>query len=219
MSLQLFPPPEKDTPSEKDTAPEGFEYHRDFLTEPEGKVLLTHINHPDAKWLKDLSRRVMHFGYKYDYASRMLDESALIGPLPEWLQQLAQKVRETASEEARQRLDPRQPFDQAIINEYNPGQGIAAHIDRDCFGPIVATVSLGSAINMDFRQKSADKSADKSTDKKHIQRVEERSLIVLQDAARNEWTHEIKKRKSDTWQGQKTKRFRRTSITFRTIRR
>ncbi|MCY4458077.1 MAG: alpha-ketoglutarate-dependent dioxygenase AlkB, partial [Acidimicrobiaceae bacterium] len=173
--------------------------------------------HPDAKWLDDLSRRVMHFGYKYDYTSRMLDESALIGPLPEWLQQLAQKVRETASEKAQQRLEPDQPFDQAIINEYDPGQGIAAHIDRDCFGPIIATVSLRSAINMDFYQKSTDKSADKSTEKSHIQRVEERSLIVLQDAARNEWSHEIKKRKSDPWQGQKIKRSPRISITFRTI--
>ena len=37
-----------------------------------------------------------------------------------------------------------------VVVEYEPGQGIAPHIDRDCFGPVVATVSLGSAVNMDF---------------------------------------------------------------------
>ena len=42
-------------------------------------------------------------------------------------------------------LDAQRPFEQAIVNEYEPGQGIAPHVDRDCFGPVVATVSLGSA--------------------------------------------------------------------------
>ena len=69
----------------------------------------------------------MHFGYKYDYTSRRLDETARIGPLPEWLAQLSNMMREAASEEARQFLDPDQPFQQAIINEYLPGQDIARH--------------------------------------------------------------------------------------------
>ena len=47
-------------------------------------------------------------------------------------------------------LSHQHPFEQAIIKEYLSGQGVAPHIDRDCFGPAVATVSLGSALNMDF---------------------------------------------------------------------
>ena len=65
---------------------------------------------------------------------RRLDETARIGPLPEWLTQLSNMMRESASEEVKHLLDPRQPFEQAIINEYLPGQGIAPHTDRDCFG-------------------------------------------------------------------------------------
>jgi alkylated DNA repair dioxygenase AlkB len=43
------------------------------------------------------------------------------------------------------------PADQVIVNEYEPGQGIGAHVDRvPCFGPAVAAVSLGSACVMDF---------------------------------------------------------------------
>ena len=98
---------------------------------------------------------------------------------------------------------------QAIINEYLPGQGIAPHIDRDCFGPIVATVSLGSAINMDFR---CDSTGDE-----YVQRLVPRSLVLLHGDARFKWRHGIAKRHSDTWNGQKTKRQRRVSITFRTI--
>ncbi len=188
-------------------APMGLEYHGDFLAVSEEERLLAHID--DSEWLTDLSRRVLHFGYKYDYTNRKLDEAARIGPLPEWLTQLSTLVREAASEEAKQLLDPDQPFEQAIINEYLPGQGIAPHIDRHCFGPIVATVSLGSAVNMDF--------CCDSTGDEYVQRLAPRSLVLLHGDARFKWRHGIAKRHSDTWNGQKTKRQRRVSITFRTI--
>jgi len=188
-------------------APAGLEYYSDFLTASEEDCLLERID--DSEWLTDLARRVLHFGYKYDYTSRKLDETARIGPLPEWLARLSHMVREAASEEAKQLLDPDQPFEQAIINEYLPGQGIAPHIDRHCFGPVVATVSLGSAANMDF--------CCDSTGDEYVQRLVPRSLVLLYGDARFRWSHGIAKRLSDTWNGQKTKRQRRVSITFRTI--
>ena len=202
MSLQLSL-----IDTETASAPMGLEYHNDFLDDSEEDGLLAHID--NSEWLTDLSRRVLHFGYKYDYTNRRLDETARIGPLPEWLTQLSNMVREAASEEAKQLLDPHQLFEQAIINEYLPGQGIAPHIDRDCFGPIVATVSLGSAVNMDFCRDS--------TGDEYVQRLEPRSLVLLHGDARFKWRHGIAKRHSDTWNGQKTKRQRRVSITFRTI--
>ena len=202
MSLQLSL-----IDAETATAPMGLEYRPDFLVASQEDELLAHID--GSEWLTDLSRRVMHFGYKYDYTSRRLDETARIGPLPEWLAQLSNTVHEVASTEAKQLLDPDQPFEQAIINEYLPGQGIAPHIDRDCFGPLVATVSLGSAVNMDF--------CCDSTGDEHVQRLVPRSLVLLYDDARLKWRHGIAKRHSDTWNRQKIKRQRRVSITFRTI--
>ncbi len=62
-------------------APMGFECHPDFLTSAEENQLLAHID--GAEWLTDLSRRVLHFGYRYDYTSRNLDGAAHIGPLPD----------------------------------------------------------------------------------------------------------------------------------------
>lgn len=193
--------------AETATAPMGLEYHSDFLAAFEEDGLLARID--SSEWLNDLSRRVLHFGYKYDYTSRGLDETARIGALPEWLMQLSCKVRDAASEQAKPLLDPHRPFEQAIINEYLPGQGIAPHIDRDCFGPIVATVSLGSAVNMDFRCES--------TGDAYVQRLVPRSLVLLYGDARFKWRHGIAKRQSDTWDGRKTMRQRRVSITFRTI--
>ena len=50
-----------------------------------------------------------------------------------------------------------------------------------------------------------------------MQRLVPRSLVLLYGDARFKWRHGIVKRQSDTWNGQKTKRQRRVSITFRTI--
>ena len=189
------------------SVPLGLEYHPRLLRPAEEHRLLALAD--DSDWLTDIARRVQHFGYKYDYTSRSLDETARIGPLPEWLVQLSKLVREVASEETKRLLNPDRPFDQAIINEYLPGQGIAPHIDRDCFGPVVATVSLGSAINMDF--------CCRVTGSEHTQRLIPCSLLLLSGDARFKWRHGIAKRHSDTWNGHKIKRQRRVSITFRTI--
>jgi len=188
-------------------APDGLEYHEDFLTPAEERDLLAQID--TSNWLTDLSRRVLHFGFKYDYSNRRLDETARIGPLPEWLTCLAFKVREVASADVKQLLDQRQPFDQAIINEYEPGQGIAPHIHRACVGPVVATVSLGSGINMAFVRRA--------TSENHVERLESRSLLLLHGDARIAWRHGIAKRRKDEWQGQTLERKRRVSVTFRTI--
>ncbi|WP_419854533.1 alpha-ketoglutarate-dependent dioxygenase AlkB [Candidatus Poriferisodalis sp.] len=188
-------------------APPGLEYHEEFLTASEELDLL---GCADASgWLSDISRRVQHFGFKYDYSDRWLDETARIGSLPGWLAELACKAYGSVSEDVQRLLDPKQPFEQAIINEYLPGQGIAPHVDRDCFGPVVATVSLGAAINMDFRCDA--------TGEEHGERLARRSLLVLRGEARTDWRHSIAKRKSDLWNGQQFKRERRVSITFRTI--
>ncbi len=96
--------------------PGGLEYHPAFLTAHDEAELLAQIDGADSPWLDDLSRRVQHFGYKYDYSNRRLDDSARIGPLPDWLTQLAHRVRVAASEEAKCLLDAQRPFEQAIIN-------------------------------------------------------------------------------------------------------
>ena len=66
-----------------------------------------------------------------------------VGPIPEFTVGVAQRL-----------LDHRRVEempDQLIVNEYEPGQGIAAHIDcAPCFKGTVTTVSLGWAYEMDF---------------------------------------------------------------------
>lgn len=44
-------------------------------------------------------------------------------------------------------------FDQLIVNQYEPGQGIESHIDKPAlFEGIIASISLGSDCFMEFQK-------------------------------------------------------------------
>jgi hypothetical protein len=104
-----------------------------------------------------------------------------------------------------------EPFDQMLVNEYLPGQGIAFHRDYEPYGRAVASLSLLAACVMDFRHRA--------TDRRERLLLERRSLLVLSDEARYVWEHGIAGRKKDVWQGVPVQRQRRLSVTFRTLSR
>jgi alkylated DNA repair dioxygenase AlkB len=154
-------------------------------------------------WRSDLARRVQHYGYRYSYKARRADPSMYLGPLPLWLLELAQKLHAAG-------LFEKEP-DQAIINEYQPGQGIGRHIDCvPCFGPTVASLSLGSACIMELIPPQGDPVVPLL--------LEPGSLVVLAGPAREEWQHRIPARKREERGGQVLTRGRRISVTFRTLR-
>ena len=151
-----------------------------------------------GEWRTDLARRVQHYGWRYDYKARRIDRSSYLGPLPPWAAEIASQLA----------LDGRMATpDQLIINEYEPGQGIAAHTDcGPCFGPTVYMISLLSDIQMDFSRGPTERTE---------QGLERRSLLVLAGPARLQWRHGIAKRATDPKFG--IRRSRRVSLTFRTV--
>lgn len=171
-----------------------------FLSNDQERALLAFI---DAQpWRSDLKRRVQHYGYRYDYRARKVGHDDYLGTLPVPLQRLAQRL----VEEGHLSEVP----DQAIINEYLPGQGIAMHVDCEpCFGDAIASVSLGSACEMQFRHLAS------GTNGRLV--LNPQALLVLKDAARYDWQHGIAARKSDVIDGQRVARDRRVSVTFRRV--
>lgn len=169
-----------------------------FLSEP--STLLATLDR--MPWLDDLSRRVQHYGWRYDYRSHRVHPEAYLGPLPGFLQDVAVELFTVG-------LLKCVP-DQAIVNEYLPGQGIAAHIDCEpCFGPEIAMISLGDDYPMRFTNVSTAQAIDV------WQPVG--SACVISGPARYEWRHEIAKRKSDLFDGTRKLRKRRVSVTFRNV--
>jgi alkylated DNA repair dioxygenase AlkB len=181
---------------QSDPAPTGLRYVPEAISPELERSLLDAID--THEWLTSMSRRVQHYGWKYDYKARKVSPESYLGPLPTFLTPLTHIVRAEAA------FTP----DQAIINEYEPGQGIAHHVDCEpCFGPVVAMVGLGSSTQMDF--------AHRPTGRTWSLRFERRALLILEEDARSEWTHSIPKRRTDP--GAAGRRGRRVSVTFRTI--
>src|SRR5262245_8764451 len=97
----------------------GLTYLPDYLEDTREQALIDQID--VQPWITDLRRRVQHYGYRYDYKGRSVSAEMHLGPLPGWLLPLCQELAESG------RM-PRFP-DQVIVNEYEPGQGIAPHVD------------------------------------------------------------------------------------------
>ena len=182
----------------------GVIYEPGFMTSAECDSLLGSID--GRPWMNDLKRRVQHYGWRYDYSSRFVTENMKAEPLPDCIQDVAGRLR-------RKGWFTQTP-DQVIVNEYEPGQGIAPHVDRDCFGPAVATLSLGDCWPMQFIP--AVRNADRAERQEVL--LDVGSILVLTGGARNKWLHGIARRKTDGRGPDKRERQRRVSVTFRTIR-
>ncbi len=174
--------------------PSGLTYIDDFITKDEEIDLLESIN--ASIWDTTLARRTQHYGYKYPYAAKNKLEPT--DPIPVFCDSIKKKVEEHMGI----------PFDQLIINEYNPGQGISAHVDNiKLFGDTVVSVTLGSFAAMVFTRH--DKDGNLQTYEKVLKR---RSVAVLQGDSRYKWTHSIPARKQDNGHNRGV----RISLTLRT---
>ena len=178
----------------------GLIYEPNFLTNEEEKFLMAHID--EEKWSMVLKRRVQQYGWRYDYKKRQLDSSMYLGALPDWTNELVQRL----VEEGYMREKP----NQLIVNEYCCDQGISAHTDHvDNFAEPVVTISLLETWNMVFRLRNSKKRIEKP--------LEHGSIAVFTGDVRYRWTHEIPNRKFErtSTEGKRTARKRRVSLTFR----
>jgi alkylated DNA repair dioxygenase AlkB len=192
ISQLLFLPPE---------LPTGLTYLADFVRPAEAVAVAQQID--ALPWRGDLKRRVQHYGYRYNYKARQARREDYLGPLPDFLQALAQRLRDEGH------------FvgvpDQVIVNEYMAGQGISAHVDcQPCFGEVIASLSLLAPCIMRMQHQRTGQVADLW--------LEPASLLILSGPARHDWTHAIPARQSDVVGGQKHPRRRRVSLTFREMR-
>lgn len=179
----------------------GLKYLANYILIEEEFELLNNIN--CNHWSTELSRRVQHYGYKYDYKSRKINESMKVGKIPGWLEIYCDRLH-------KDNFFKEKP-DQIIVNEYEPGQGIANHVDCEpCFTDTIVSLSLNSGCYMLFTKK------DQPKIKKRVF-LERRSIVSLKDDMRYKWLHGIEKRKNDIVEGLEIPRRKRISLTFRKV--
>ena len=179
----------------------GLKFLNEFLTPEQQAHCVQRIDAADDEWRNDLSRRVQHYGWRYDYKARAITPDMHLGALPDWLAKVAQKLYDETG------LFDRVP-EQVIVNEYLPGQGIATHIDHPGFGPTVCTVSLLDDWEMDFSKHWKDKTPAL---------LQRGSCVLLTGPSRHVWQHGIAPRNSEPMDNGRRSRNRRLSLTFRTV--
>jgi alkylated DNA repair dioxygenase AlkB len=119
-------------------------------------------------------RRVVSFGFRYDYNGGGLQETA---PIPPFLLPL----RERAAAFARLAPDRLQ---HALITEYRPGTAIGWHRDRPQYGDVIG-ISLVSPCTFRLRRKRS------AAWERASMRLDPRSVYLMRGSSRDEWEHSI----------------------------
>lgn len=176
----------------------GLSYIPNYISEEEEKFFLENID--NSPWQKDIKRWTQHYGFQYDYRARKIDYSMKIGELPNWSNEIIERL-------VSDKIFDETP-DQLLVNNYEPGQGIAPHTDCEpCFLDTIVSISLGSHAIINYTK----------DDLKIPITLEPRSLVVMKGESRYFWKHGIAGRKKDKINGVFITRKRRVSLTFRKV--
>ncbi len=173
----------------------GLNYLPNAISEEKEKELLEFIN--NQPYDNTLKRQTQQYGYKYNYINTQTVNKTQ--PIPDILLKLIDDLK-------------LENINQIIINKYEPGEGISAHIDSKIFGDKVIGLSLQSGIIMEFTPLNNYLKTEPTN-----LYLEPRSLFTMESDARYNYTHCIKNKKIDIINGKKIKRGIRISITFRTF--
>jgi alkylated DNA repair dioxygenase AlkB len=158
--------------------PEGFRYEADVFSAAEEHDALEQIRGLAFKEFEFHGyvgkRRVVSFGWKYDFNVRQLHRT---DDMPPFLKHLRERAARFAD------IDPER-LQHALVTEYGPGAAIGWHRDRPEFGEIVG-ISLVSPCVFRLRRRVGDGWERVSLT------AEPRSAYLLRGAARTEWEHSI----------------------------
>jgi alkylated DNA repair dioxygenase AlkB len=173
---------------------EGLRYQSAFIDEADEDMLISHVRELpfrefDFHGFKG-KRRVVSFGYHYDFSGQQLQKTKSI---PEFLLPLRARAAVFAN------LAP-ESLSHALVTEYSPGAGIGWHRDRPVFGEVIG-ISLLSPCVLRFRRK-----VDEKWERVKVPAAP-RSAYHLSGPARLAWQHSISPMEA-----------LRYSITFRSMR-
>eukprot|EP00697_Spironema_sp_BW2_P000503 gnl/Spiro4/10643_TR5691_c0_g1_i1.p1 gnl/Spiro4/10643_TR5691_c0_g1~~gnl/Spiro4/10643_TR5691_c0_g1_i1.p1 ORF type:complete len:262 (-),score=11.73 gnl/Spiro4/10643_TR5691_c0_g1_i1:46-774(-) len=176
--------------------PEGLELIEGFLTPEEHAFFWDFLMRQE--WSYDLDRRTQQYGFTFDYPTQAIIPNDK--PIPLELRPILERLETRVGVW----------FNQLIVNEYQPHQGINPHVDKISFGPVVVSISLGERCVMDMKH---------GRHGSFSLVLEPCSALVLKGPSRYEWTHGIQRKQHWILPGQPpiVRNNVRISLTFRTF--
>lgn len=160
------------------TLPEGFRYQPDVITADDENALVERIQLLPLKEFEfhgyTGKRRVVSFGWRYDFTDRVLHRT---DDIPDFLLSLREVGASFAGV-------PASDLQHVLVTEYGAGASIGWHRDKAVFGDVIG-VSLLSSCVFRLRRKSGD-----SWERASITAAP-RSAYLLRGPSRTEWEHSI----------------------------
>lgn len=173
--LDFFQPAE---PPAQQSMPAGFRYAPDVIDAAEESRLVEAFAELPFKEFEFYGylgkRRVVSFGFRYDFNDGGLHEAA---PMPAFLLSLRERAAAFAG------LAPDRLV-HALITEYRPGTTIGWHRDRPHYDDVIG-ISLSSSCTFRLRRKRGD-----GWERAAI-RLDPRSVYLMRGPSRWEWEHSI----------------------------
>jgi alkylated DNA repair dioxygenase AlkB len=159
--------------------PEGFRYQPELIEPSEEDALLARLRQLPFRDFEfhgyTGKRRVISFGWHYDFSARHLQKA---DDIPDYLLQLRTVAASFAG------MEPEE-FQHVLVTEYGPGAGIGWHRDKAVFGQVVG-ISLLSPCVFRMRRLISKKKWERA---KLV--AEPCSAYLLSSPARLEWEHSI----------------------------
>jgi alkylated DNA repair dioxygenase AlkB len=159
--------------------PEGFRYRPELIGPADEDALVARVRGLPFREFEFHGytgrRRVVSFGWHYDFSARHLRKADNI---PDYILPL----REVAAAFAG--MGP-EKFQHVLVTEYGPGSAIGWHRDKAVFGEVVG-VSLLAPCVLRMRRSAGEKKWERVRVE-----AEPRSAYLLSGPARSEWEHSI----------------------------
>jgi len=169
---------ERDPHKTRVELPSGFRYQPDVISADEEIAVLAHLRELPFREFEfhgyTGKRRVVSFGWRYDYDARHLNK---VDDMPAFLRELRVAAARFAG------LEP-QALQHVLVTEYTAGAGIGWHRDKNVFNEIVGVSLLAPCV---FRLR---RSVGDGWERVNVT-AEPRSAYLLSGAARSEWEHSI----------------------------
>jgi alkylated DNA repair dioxygenase AlkB len=158
--------------------PAGLDYRTDFLSPNQESALVDHVRALDFKEFEfhgyQGKRRVVSFGFRYDYNDGKLRTA---DDIPAFLLPLRERAATFAGICAAALV-------QGLVTEYAPGAGIGWHRDRPVFDKVIG-ISLVSPCRFRLRRR-----IDSGWERASLI-LAPRSAYLLQGPVRSVWEHSI----------------------------
>jgi alkylated DNA repair dioxygenase AlkB len=158
--------------------PDGFRYATDVIDATEESALLEQVRALPFQEFEfqgyTAKRRVISFGWHYDFAARHLEKA---NDIPPFLLALREHAARFAG------MEPT-ALQHVLVMEYAAGAAIGWHRDKSVFGQVVG-ISLLSPCTFRLRR-----AVDEGWERVSLT-AEPRSAYLLSGPARDEWEHSI----------------------------